>query len=152
MTTLLTVDARGDGSGEYYRERPGEVTTIVADADGGWKYTFSTSSSLITLEVEADGTGAYDEAGLDSIEFEFEFGHGPDGETIVLPDAPEFTVASELPALGTLGSLAPPCATVIRLDSSVLFDFGEAELRPAATPAWTKSWTCSPNPTSPESD
>lgn len=135
-TTLLTVDTRGDGSGEYYSERPGEVTTIVADADGSWEYIYAAASSRnITLRVEADGTGVYDEAGRDSIEFEFdEQGRGPDGEQIVLADAPQFTVTSEFPALGTLGSLAPPCATVIRLDSSVLFDFGEAELRPEADP------------------
>lgn len=134
-TTLLTVDAGGDGSGEYYLDRPGELTTIVAGADGSWKYTYSASSRLVTLQVDADGTGAYDEAGLDSIEFEFdEQGRGPNGEMIDLPAVPEFVVASEFPALGKLGSLAPPCATVIRLDSSVLFDFGEAVLKPAADP------------------
>ncbi len=135
-TTLLTVDARGDGSGEYYSERDGEVTTIVAEADGSWEYIYAAASSRnITLRVEADGSGTYDEAGRDSIEFEFdEQGRGPDGERIVLSDPPQFVVSSEFPALGTLGSLAPPCATVIRLDSSVLFDFGEAELRPEADP------------------
>ena len=134
-TTLLTVDARGDGSGEYFRERPGEVTTIVARADGSWEYTVSASSELITLTVNADGTGSYDEAGLDSIEFEFdEAGRGPNGETIVVPTPPEFAVASEFPALGKLGSLAPPCATVIRLDSRVLFDVNESELRAEADP------------------
>ncbi|MEP6297984.1 MAG: OmpA family protein, partial [Ilumatobacter sp.] len=134
-TSLVTVDARADGSGEYYREIPGEVTTIVADADGSWKYTYTAAARIVTLEVAADGTGVYDEAGRDSIEIEFdEQGRSADGRTIVLPPTPEFSVTSGFPPLGTLGSLAPPCATVIRLDSSVLFDFGLAVLRPEADP------------------
>lgn len=133
--TLLTIDARGDGSGEFFRKTPADVATIVVETDGSWEYTYSASSSVITLEVDADGSGSYDEAGLESIEFDFDSqGRGPDGQKIVLPPTPDLVVASEFAPLGTLGSLAPPCATVIRLDSSVLFDFGKAELRPEADP------------------
>jgi OOP family OmpA-OmpF porin len=51
---------------------------------------------------------------------------------VVLPAPPQFVVADRFPPLGTLASIAPPCATVLRFDSSVLFEVGESEVLPQA--------------------
>jgi OmpA-OmpF porin, OOP family len=134
-TRLITVDAAGDGSGEFYRRTSDRIVTVEMETDGGWELVDTAPSRVATLTVEADGSGRYSEAGMTAVEFDFDTnGRGPDGERIEMPPAPEFLVADGFAPLGKLGSLAPPCATVIRLDSQVLFDFNEAVLKPEADP------------------
>jgi OmpA-OmpF porin, OOP family len=134
-TRLTTVDAAGDGSGKFYRKTADRIVTVEMDVDGGWEFVDTAPSRVATLDVEPDGSGSYDEAGMTSLEFDFDTeGRGPDGERIEMPPPPEFLVAAGFAPLGKLGSLAPPCATVIRLDSQVLFDFNEAVLKPEAGP------------------
>jgi OOP family OmpA-OmpF porin len=88
------------------------------------------------LTVAADGTGRYLRTSLDPIAFDFDpEGRATDGSgwSVVVPPAPELGVADRFPPLGKLGSLAPPCAAVIRFDASLLFEFDEARIRPGAT-------------------
>jgi OmpA-OmpF porin, OOP family len=134
---LLTIDVRADGSGEYYYKRVGgELTTLEADGSGRWKLTEVTSARLIEITVEADSSGHYRETGLAPSEFDFDpqgEGREPNqGRSITVPDGPVFSVAGRFPPLGKLGSLSPPCATVIRFEEQLLFDFNEATLRPEA--------------------
>ncbi len=131
---LLTIDAQADGSGQYYHRSAadGLVTTIEVLASGGWLVNQVASSRRSELVVDPDGSGSYSVSGLSSGGFEFDsdglgLGDGA-GQAIVLPEAPRFAVADEFPSLGRLGSLAPPCATVIRFDSALLFGFGSATL------------------------
>ncbi len=131
---LLTIDAKADGSGQYYHRSAadGLVTTIEVQDDGSWVVNQVASSRRSELVVNPDRSGSYSVSGLNSGGFEF----GPDGvgvgdatgQAVVLPDAPRFAVADKFPPLGSLGSLTPPCATVIRFDSALLFDFGSATL------------------------
>ena len=131
---LLTIDAQADGSGQYYHASAsdGLTTTIQVREDASWVVNQVASSRRSELVVNPDGSGSYSVSGLSSGGFEFDssglgIGDGA-GQAIVLPEPPRFAVADEFPALGRLGSLAPPCATVIRFDSALLFDFGSATL------------------------
>ena len=129
------MSAQPDGSGEFYQNvaEDGLTTTLEVEPDGSWTLNLLTASQRTEVSVAPDGSGVYRLSGLSSIEFEF----GPDGRSldpgipaqVVLPEAPRFSVAGEFPPLGRLGSLTPPCATVIRFDSALLFDFGSADLR-----------------------
>jgi OOP family OmpA-OmpF porin len=135
-TGLVTVDAGPDGSGEYFAQQvdTGSTTTLRVEPGGTWKLTTVTASQRWDLEVLADGSGRSQVSGLESASFDFD----TDGVSLdpaqpvrlALPPAPRFVVAEQFPPLGRLGSLTPPCATVIRFDAALLFDFGEAELRP----------------------
>lgn len=137
---LLTVDARPDGTGEYYHKlTTGPLTTVEVLADGGWKLTEVTTAQLLEVTVGADGAGTYRQSGLHPVEVAFDAdGHGlspAEGVTVALPAAaPTFSVAGRFPALGKLGALSPPCATVLRFQQELLFEFGHAELRPEAGP------------------
>ncbi len=132
---LLTVSAQPNGSGEFYQNvaEDGLTTTLEVEPDGAWTLNLLTASQRTEVSVAPDGSGVYRLSGLSSVEFDF----GPDGRSldpeipaqVVLPEAPRFSVAGEFPPLGRLGSLTPPCATVIRFDSALLFDFGSADLR-----------------------
>lgn len=137
---LLTVDARPDGTGEYYHKlTTGPLTTVEVFADGGWKLTEVTTAQLLEVSVAADGSGTYRQSGLHPVEVAFDpQGHGlapAEGSTVALPPAPpSFSVAGRFPPLGKLGALSPPCATVLRFQQELLFEFGHAELRPEAGP------------------
>lgn len=130
--TLTTVRASADDAGEFYQQIPdlGTITLEVAN-DDGWELNVVESSRRTRVKVRADGSGDYVVSGLNSIEFSFDAeGRASDaGYVIELPDPPRFSAARRFPPLGRLGSLAPPCATVIRFDSALLFDFNEWELR-----------------------
>jgi OOP family OmpA-OmpF porin len=130
--TLTTVRANGDGTGDYFQQTPesGTVTLEVTD-DGGWELNMVESSRRTQLKVTADGSGRYVVSGLNSTEFSFDpEGRAPEaGYRLELPEPPRFSAARRFPPLGKLGSLTPPCATVIRFDSALLFDFGLSELR-----------------------
>lgn len=131
---LLTIDVGADGSGEYYHrdERQDLVTTIRVEADGRWVLTTSNSSRSDELTVEPDGSGRYRQTGLVSNDISFDRDGKAPGRLIVLPEPPTLSVADRFPELGKLGSLSPPCATIIRFDSQLLFDFDDTELRPEA--------------------
>ena len=138
---LLTVDARPDGTGEYYHKlTTGPLTTIELFAGGGWKLTEVTTAQLLEVTVGADGSGTYRQSGLHPVEVAFDAqGHGlapaADNTTVALPPAPpSFSVAGRFPPLGKLGALSPPCATVLRFQQELLFEFGRADLRPEAGP------------------
>lgn len=130
--TLTTVRANGNGTGEYYEQTPdvGTVTLQVND-EGGWELNVVESSRRTQVKVAADGLGRYVVSGLDPTEFFFDAeGRAPEaGYRLELPEQPRFSAARRFPPLGKLGSLTPPCATVIRFDSTLLFDFGRSELR-----------------------
>lgn len=132
---LLTVAAQRDGSGEYYNQiaADGATTTLDVRPDGTWTLNLITSSQRLEISVQPDGSGSYRDSGLSTLEFDFDsIGNSTDPEIpvqLVLPDPPRFHVADTFPPLGKLGSLTPPCATVIRFDSALLFDFGSSELR-----------------------
>ncbi len=130
--TLTTVRAVGDGTGEFFQETPevGTVTLEVSDEDG-WELNVVEPSRRTRITVEPDGSGDYIVSGLDPLEFSFEAdGRAPEaGYRIELPETPEFSAARRFPPLGRLGSLTPPCATVIRFDSALLFDFNQWQLR-----------------------
>lgn len=133
---LVTIDVAGDGSGEFYQRVGEEVTTIDVGGDGSWVLSSLAEDHRLELTVAVDGSGRYVRTGLDPIEF----GFGVDGSApgvdvvpvIVLPPTPRFTVSERVPALGSLGALAPPCAAVLRFDASVLFEFAEVVVRPEA--------------------
>ncbi len=137
---LLTVDARPDGTGEYYHKlTTGPLTTVEVFVDGGWKLTEVTTAQLLEVTVSADGSGTYRRSGLHPVEVAFDpdgRGLGPaGGVTVTLPaGAPSFSVAGRFPPLGKLGTLSPPCATVLRFQQELLFEVGHAELRPEAGP------------------
>lgn len=132
----VTVDARTDGSGQFYRERGDEVSTIDMAADRSWVFSQVTAEGRLEVRVDADGGGRYRRTGLDPLEFSFDqAGNDDQGVARLIPPvAPEFEVAARIPSLGRLGSLAPPCAAVIRFDDSLLFEFDEATIRPEAEP------------------
>ncbi len=130
--SLLTIDAEADGSGEYYWEpATGPVVTLRVAADGGWVLTTTTSEQLVEVSVDPDGSGRYRQTGRASLDVTFDDdGRSADGGFVVLlPETPAFVVSGAFPALGRLGSLQPPCATVLRFDARLLFEFGVATLR-----------------------
>lgn len=127
---LLTINVDPDGAAEYYRTSPTDgLMTIDVEPDGSWRLTRTTSSRNVEVFVEPDGSGRYLESGRTSAEFAFDPEGRADGYSITLPPAPTFAVSGSFPPLGRLGSLAPRCATVIRFDSELLFDFNSAEIR-----------------------
>ncbi len=131
----VTIDAAGDGAGQYVRRRGDTVITIDKQRDGAWELSETAPTRRVTLRVDADGSGTYDEAGRTPIQFAFDSdGNSVEGHRIVLPPSPEFAVADGFAPVGTLGSLEPPCTTVIRLDAQVLFDYDDATLRVEAGP------------------
>ncbi len=137
--SLVTVNARPDGTGEYYHKlTTGPLTTVEVFADGGWKLSELTTAQLLEVTVAADGTGTYRQSGLHPVDVAFDAdGHGlapAAGVTVAVPAAPSFSVAGRFPPLGKLGTLSPPCATVLRFQQELLFEFGRSDLRPEAGP------------------
>ncbi|MEM9890635.1 MAG: OmpA family protein [Actinomycetota bacterium] len=129
---LLTIDAAADGTAEYYREpATGPVVTLRIDADGGWVLTTASSEQLVEVTVTDDGSGRYRRTGLTTVDIVFGIdGRSPDGAVeVVVPETPRFDVSGAFPSLGRLGSLQPPCATVVRFDAQLLFAFGASTLR-----------------------
>ena len=130
---LLTINVQPDGSGQYYRASSDtDVVTIDLESDGGWRLSRSTPTSRIEMTIDPDGSGRYVETGLDPVRIDFDPEGRGQGATVEIPPAPSLAVGGRFPPLGKLGSLAPPCAAVIRFDSSLLFEFDEAEIRAEA--------------------
>jgi len=145
-STRLTVLARADGSGTYTRdeglfvfdgvtyraERIDRSVSIVRGAEGDWQLTDDAPDAVVAVTVDADGAGSYVRSGRSYLDVSFG-ADGVSGESIVtVPPAPVFAIQDRFPPIGRLGSLAPPCATVIRFDSSLLFDYNSSDLRSEA--------------------
>jgi OOP family OmpA-OmpF porin len=130
---LLTIDAKPDGTGQYYRKIGEDVTTIDLAEDGGWTLAALTSAFRLELAVAPDGSGRYVRTGLDPLTAEFDADGRAAGATVLVPERPLLSVVGRFPPLGKLGSLAPPCAAVLRFDASLLFEFNEAAIRPEAS-------------------
>jgi len=137
-TGLETIKANPDGSGEYFfegDEGAGTITLLVRE-DGSWQLTDQNIERRIEMTVNADRSGTYALRAFTPLVFDFDTeGLGDAAGRLVrldLPPTPTFSVAAEFPALGKFGALNPPCATVIRFDAQLLFDFGEAIVRDEA--------------------
>ncbi len=130
----VTVDAEVDGSGEMYYEKDGRVVTVLVESDGSWQVLDSTFGYSISVRVNPDRSGQYRERGTGrslTVNFDSE-GVTELGPDIILPPAPRFVAADRFPKLGTLATITPPCATVVRLDSALFFDFNKADVLPEA--------------------
>lgn len=135
---LLTVDAHRDGTGDLYHEQGGTVTTLRVRSDGSWELDESSRHNELNVKVLADGSGHYRQRG-DRGSFSLDFDsagnshwRGTPGPPVLIPTPPQFVVADRFPPLGTLATIQPPCATVLRFDSSVLFEVGKYDVLPEA--------------------
>jgi len=137
-TQLLTIDAHSDGTGDLYLKQGDRVITLRVRPDQSWELSDKSPRNSLTVTVAVDGSGEYrqrGEQGTLSLNFDSTGAsswRGAAGPQIILPPAPQFVVADRLPALGTLASIQPPCATVLRFDSQVLFQVNEAQVLPEA--------------------
>jgi len=134
----IEIEVAADGSRRYEQTfGPDGNIEIVVNPDGSGFYDHFDSEveGNVNITVDSDGNGVFDQTfgpnGNVTVEFTTDIGI-LDPQLVVIGSEPTFAVADQFPPLAKLASLSPPCATVIRLDSSVLFDFDSAELRPAA--------------------
>ena len=132
-TQQLEVTARPDGFGAYSL-RIGERTVDVVSGANGWTLDAVSGSRRVAYQEAADGSFQYVERGLRSVDLAVEAG-GEVPPWFEVPEDPVFTVAGAFPKLGQLGTLSPPCATVIRFDSTLLFEVGLATIQPGAETA-----------------
>ena len=123
------IDSRGYGN--YSNSETDE--SIVNNGDGSGNYTIGKT----TIYNNKDGSGSYSDGTLSIINY-------GDGTALVngvtITDAPR---VEPLPALGKfppVGSLKPveSCGTVITLEDSILFDFGESDIRSDAAQTLSK--------------
>ena len=116
-------------SGEirYYREisDPPNITELFINVDGSGSY--EDTAGKIRIDVDSSGSGTYRLNG-NSSDFSTETGI-LDKRLLTVNDFPEFHVADRFPKLDTLPALKPICATVIRLNAALLFNFDSDELR-----------------------
>ena len=126
----LEVVAGPDGFGSYSL-RIGERTVDVVSTANGWSLDAVSGSRRVAYQEAADGAFQYVERGLRSVDLAVESG-GEVPAWFEVPDDPEFTVAGAFPKLGQLGTLSPACASVIRFDSTLLFEVGLAAVQPGA--------------------
>jgi len=131
---IITVDARADGSGEMYYELADRTVTVLVRSDGSWELQDEDFDHWQSVTVNPDGTGQYKERGLggSAMTLDFDAEGKTIGPDVILPPRPRFAVTDRFPQLGTLVSITPPCATVVRFDSEVFFEFNKAELLPQA--------------------
>lgn len=133
----LSLESGADGSLTYVNSSPDIDDALVVNADGSGTYTESSGRGELSIEVDAAGDGIYDfrPIALDPVDVAFTSDIGIlDPAVLEVSPLPTFSVASRFPPFSALGSLQPPCVTVIRLSSSVLFDEGSDELRPESFP------------------
>jgi len=135
---LLTVDVLPDGSGDLFMEQGDRSVTLRVRPDQSWELSQNSFAQSLTVKVLADGSGQYRQRGSGiSISLDFDadgntiYGDEP-GPQVLVPAAPRFVVADRFPELGTLATIAPPCATVLRFDSQVLFEVNKHDILPAA--------------------
>lgn len=145
-STRVTILARADGSGTYtldeglfvfdgvtYRaEQIDRSVTIVRGTEGDWQLTDDGPDAVVAVVVDADGAGSFVRSGRSYLDVSFDADGVSGDTTVTVPPAPVFVIQDRFPSIGRLGSLAPPCATVIRFDSSLLFDYNSSNLRPEA--------------------
>lgn len=129
---LVTIDAKRDGSGDMYFSQDDRTMTLRVRPDGSWEYSDRTFAHEVGVTVNADGSGQYRERGTDNITLDFAADGTSAGPQVVLPATPQFAVADRFPELGTLASINPPCATILRFDTQLLFEVNEHELLPGA--------------------
>lgn len=129
---LVTVEAHDDGSGDFYFDDGRRTVTVRARGDGSWELVDSSFGNEVTVSVNADGSGKYRERGSRTIRLDFAADGSSPGPSVLLPAAPHFAVMARFPALGTLATISPPCATVLRFDSALLFEVNEATVITAA--------------------
>lgn len=139
LERLMTVEAHQDGSGDFYLREGGNVTTLRVRPDGSWELAENAFTHSLEVKVDVDGSGQYRQRGSGaSVALDFDADGasmtdaGVEGPTILLPVAPDFVVSDRFPELGTLASINPPCATVLRFDSALLFDVDQSTIRPEA--------------------
>ena len=108
-------------------------------SDGSWELDVSSRRAEVNVKVLVDGSGQYRERGRETGTISLDFDatgashwRGTPGPPVIIPTPPQFVVADRFPALGTLASIQPPCATVLRFDSAVLFQVNEFEVLPEA--------------------
>ena len=130
---LLTIDAKSDGSGDLYFEHGDRTVTLRVRSDRSWEYADRSYDRAVSVVVRADGSGQYRERGSDNVTLDFSADGASDlGPQVHLPPTPSFVVSDAFPSVGTLAAIEPPCATVLRFDSALLFDVNEATVLPAA--------------------
>ena len=130
----VTVDARADGSGEMFYESGERVVTVLVNPDGSWEVLDRAFGHSVSVRVNPERSGQYRERGTGralTVNFDSN-GVTDEGPDIILPPSPRFVVADRFPQLGTLATITPPCATVVRFDSALFFEFNKAELLPEA--------------------
>jgi len=130
----ITIDARRDGSGEMYYEDDERVVTVLVAPDGSWEVLDRSFGHSVSVLVNPDRSGQYRERGTGralTVDFDAD-GVTAQGPDIVLPPTPSFAVADRFPRLGTLASITPPCATVVRFDSALFFEVNKSDLLPEA--------------------
>ena len=127
----LSISLNDNGGGFYDNSETDETIYIKGDGSGNYK---TPSTSIIN---NGDGSGLY-------ISENLRITNNGDGTAFVngvrITDAPR---VEPLPALGKfppVESLKPveSCGTVITLEDSILFDFGESDIRPDAAHTLSK--------------
>lgn len=153
----LVVTTYGDGSGTSSDRRTGEVLTLYGDGSGVWSagpdaaagpaaapgpaptpgvtaVPAPSGDGATTITNYGDGSGVYSDARLAIVNY-------GEGEALVTGPAGVRTVQADplppAPRVGTfppIDAIAPveSCGTTITLKDGVLFDFGEATVRPDA--------------------
>jgi OOP family OmpA-OmpF porin len=119
-TTQITVET--DGSGTYSR---GD-TRITLDGRGGG----TAQIGDVQITNEGDGSGTYQDGSVQII-------NNGDGTALVGGATVNVEPLGPAPSLGkfpTMGTIKPAksCGSRIIIDAAVLFDFGEADVRPEA--------------------
>lgn len=138
-----TVVVRPDGSAEHYAagvasapldEDKLAVTSTIVSSDDSWLTRHTVGTHFVELRVNVDGSGSYTytDSSIGRVTFD---GTVVDGRPRVeVPPPPNFDVDVRFPPLGSLGRVATECDTAIRLDESLLFESGSAELSEQAGP------------------
>lgn len=137
---VIRIEVGADGS-RFYKQTGGDVGVVemLVNADGSGNYKRVGDGNNVTITVDSNGSGTYKSVGNGIVDTTFTTDIGIlDPQLLVIDSEPTFAVADRFPPLAKLGALKPPCATIIRLDASVLFDFDSDELRKEATPVVDK--------------
>lgn len=129
----ITIDARHDGTGQMFYRVGERTVTVLVRQDGSWEVQDTDFGHSLSVKVDPDGSGQYRERGTgQALTLDFAADGTSVGPDIVLPERPQFAVADQFPRLGTLATITPPCATVVRFDSALFFEVDDADLRPEA--------------------
>lgn len=146
----ITIAIGNAGAVRYRNQTDERDVEVVLFADGSWTLGDESDQWDRQLAVAADGSGWFADAGEsgrlsadDTAPLAALLGPLLDAAqagTLIHPDlliaapASEVAIAERFPPIGTLPQLAPPCATILRLDSALLFNVDSDVLRPGAEP------------------